>query len=305
MLKFCFKEKVFYLCLFLLSIIFLFYFNKNNNIKLSALPYDKKLNNYALLFTMTDESGRTKNLQLMEDSFSDGLLGFEPVKFHNLSSIEIYKKLKEYTPLVGEKGTLLIYVNSHGGGSGKSFSMTARDGNFKFSKAINSIAESGRIKRLIFLIDTCHAAGGIEEGFKKKGDPLRVFNLDVKMPEITKDSWFRNFFELKNNDIDYCLDLNVFDEALILASSSAEKLTIRGFFSLSWKKTKEQIGRDCTVAEFLKTFAKNSIELGQQPYFKCLPNNSIFNEPLFENPISRELFINGKKNNLILMPDYN
>jgi hypothetical protein len=288
----------------LINFFLIFSFAFSDEANLTGLPHDINNSNYALLFTMTDEQGRTRNLQLMEDSFIDGKFGFKCHKFHNVPSSEIYERIKEYTTLVGEDGTLLIYVNSHGGGSGKSFSMTARNGNFKFSKAIESISKSGKVKRLIVLIDTCHAAGGIEEGFNKKGEPLRVYNIEVRMPEITKNSFFRNFFDLKNNDINYCLELGAFDEVLILASSSPEKLTTRGIFAAAWNKTKNESPQDVTVVDFLKAFAKNGLQKGQQPYFKCLPNNSIFNEPIFENPIPRELPVNGKKNNLIILPDF-
>jgi hypothetical protein len=294
---------------FLLTISFFLisFFVFSDDADLTGFPYDIKSSNHALLFTMTDEQGRTRNLQLMEESFVDKKLGFVCNKFHNVTSSEIYSKIKDYTSLVGENGTLLIYVNSHGGGSGKSFSMTARNGNFKFSKAVEAISKAGKVKRLIFLIDTCHAAGGIEEGFNKKGEPLRVYNLEVKMPEIDKNTFFRNFFDLKNDEIDYCLSQNAFEDALIIASSSPEKLTVRGVFASTWNKTKKEAeasGENLTIVDFLKSFSRNAIERGQQPYFKCLPNNSIFNEPVFENPISRELLINGKKNNLILLPDF-
>lgn len=288
----------------LVIIFYLLCFSLSFSADLTGLPHDINSSNHALLFTMTDESGRTRNLQLMEESFEDKKFGFICNKFHNVSSVEIYNKIKDYSSLVGKDGTLLVYVNSHGGGSGKSFSMTARNGNFKFSKAVEAISSSGGVKRLIFLIDTCHASGGIEEGFNKKGEPLRVYNLEVRMPEIDKNTFFRNFFDLKNDEIDYCLENNAFEEVIILASSSPEKLTVRGIFASTWNKTKKEIKQDATVGEFMKSFSKNAIDRGQQPYFKCLPNNSIFNEPIFENPISRELLIDGKKNNLILLPDF-
>lgn len=279
--------------------------NSSSKVEFSGFPYDIEIKNHALLFTMTDEGGRTKNLQLMEDSFKDGKLGFDCYKFHNVSAKQIYEKVKEHSFFVGENGTLLVYLNSHGGGSGKNFGMVAKDGSFKFSKLVKAIAESGKIKRLIVLIDTCHASGGIEEGFDKKGEPLRVFNTEVRMPEISENTYFRNLFEIKDDKINYCLDYNAFDEAIILASSSPEKLTVRGVFASSWYKTKNSVDQNATVVDFLKTFSKNDVSLGQQPYFKCLPNNSIFNEPLFKNPIAREIPVNGEKiKNLILLPDF-
>lgn len=288
-----------------LNFILILLLLKEENVNLSGFPDDFGKNNYALLFTMTDEDGRTKNLQLMEDSFKDEKLGFKCLKFHNVSSKQIYEKITEYSLETGNEGTLLLYLNSHGGGSGKNFGMVSKDGGFKFSKAVQSIAKSGKVKRLIVLIDTCHASGGIEEGFDKKGAPLRVFNTEVQMPEISKNTFFRNFFDIKNDEIDYCVNLNAFDDAIILASSSPEKLTTRGVFAYNWKKTKDLIGEDAMVADFLKSFAKNGLLLGQQPYFKCIPNNSIFNEPLFKNSIPKDLPVNGKKiKDLILLPDF-
>lgn len=289
----------------ILNFVLIFSLLAADKVDLSGLPYDINGNNYSLLFTMTDEDGRTRNLQLMEDSFKDEKLGFKCLKFHNVSSKQIYDKISEYSLEVGREGTLLLYLNSHGGGSGKNFSMVAKDGNFKFSKAVQAIANAGKIKRLIVLIDTCHASGGIEEGFDKKGVPLRVFNTEVQMPEISKNSFFRNFFDIKNDEIDYCLNLNAFEDAIILASSSPEKLTTRGVFAYNWNKTKETVDENVTIADFLKSFSKNDISGGQQPYFKCLPNNSIFNEPLFKNPIAREIPVDGEKiKNLILLPDF-
>lgn len=287
------------------NFVLIFILLSNDKVDLSALPYDISGKNYSLLFTMTNEDGRIRNLQLMEDSFKDNKLGFKCLKFHNVSSKQIYDKISEYSLEVGEEGTLLLYLNSHGGGSGKNFSMVAKDSNFKFSKAVQAIASVGKVKRLIVLIDTCHASGGIEEGFDKKGAPLRVFNTEVQMPEISKNSFFRNFFDIKNDEIDYCLNLKAFEDVIILASSSPEKLTTRGVFAYNWKKTKDSVDENVTVADFLKSFSKNDLTSGQQPYFKCLPNNSIFNEPLFKNPIAREIPVNGEKiKNLILLPDF-
>lgn len=288
--------------IFLFFIFSLLLFGCQKPVK-TGLSYDIKEKNYALLFTMTDESGRTKNLQLMEDCFKDLKFGFLCEKFHNLSSKQIYEKVAEYTPKVGENGTLLLYLNSHGGGSGKNFMMQAREGSFKFSKLIKSIASSGKVKRLVVLIDTCHAAGGIEEGFESKGEPIRVTNIEVRMPELIPDSYFRNFFDIKNNTIDYCMGYNAYSEALIVASCSPEKLAIRGVFAYNFKKAKEKVAETATVAEFLRTFSGLHTAGQQIPYFKCLPNNSILNEPLFYNPVAREIPMNGNKDE-ILLPDF-
>jgi len=291
--------------LIILNFVLIFAFTSEEKPINSGFPYDFLENNCAILFTMTDESGRTRNLQLMEESLKDKKLGFDCYKFHNVSSKFIYEKIREHSFTVGKNGTLLIYLNSHGGGSGKNFGMVAKDGSFKFSKAIKSVADSGGVKRLIFLIDTCHASGGIEEGFNQKGQPLRVFNVEVKMPEISTNTFFKNLFDINNEEIDYCLDLNAFEDALIIASSSPEKLTTRGIFAYNWKKTKELLGDNATVSDFLKKFSENCLSSGQQPYFKCLPNNSIFNEPLFQNPDARQIPINGGGiKDLILLPDY-
>jgi hypothetical protein len=278
---------------------------KESDITLVGFSKDINSKNYALLFTMTDEQGRTRNLDLMEDVFKDKKLGFVHKRFHNFSSKEIYEKVKEYTPKVGENGTLLVYLNSHGGGSGRNFGMQAREGFFKFSKLISTISSVGKVDRLVVLIDTCHAAGGIEEGFDTRGVPLKTFNKIINMPDLKYNIYFKNFFETKDGNFDYCVEFDAYNEALIIASSSPEKLSNRGTFATNFKKAKEETKSNCTVVEFLKLFASFHPVGGQIPYFKCIPNNSILNEPLFSNPIAREIPIKNEKNkNFILIPDF-
>jgi hypothetical protein len=59
----------------------------------TGIAVDPSAQNIAALFTMTNENGRTKNLELMEEVFKDGSLGFEVEKHHNVSSAYIYKKI--------------------------------------------------------------------------------------------------------------------------------------------------------------------------------------------------------------------
>ena len=79
----------------LVIIFYLFCFSLVFSADLTGIPHDINSSNHALLFTMTDESGRTRNLQLMEESFEDKKFGFICNKFHNVSSVEIYNKIKE------------------------------------------------------------------------------------------------------------------------------------------------------------------------------------------------------------------
>ena len=112
----------------------------------TGLPYDRNAKNIATLFTMTNEDGRLENIQIMESIFKDGSLGFKSESHHNKSSKYIYERLESAAKEVGTYGTLLFYVNSHGGGSWKDFSMTAAGGDFKFSKALQAIAKGNKVK---------------------------------------------------------------------------------------------------------------------------------------------------------------
>ena len=147
-----------------------------------GLPFDRNENNLALLFTMTNEEGRLENIKLMESIFKDGSLGFKSQSYHNVSSPLIYSKLTEGAKSVGEAGTLLFYVNSHGGGSWKNFSMEALGGDFKFTKALQAIAKGNKVQRLVIFIDTCHAEGGIQEGFQEGGKP--ILNIRTGLEEL-------------------------------------------------------------------------------------------------------------------------
>ena len=123
----------------------------------TGLSFDYGESNLAGLFTMTNENGRLKNLELMDGVFSDGKLGFKAEKYHNVSSTEIYKRISELTGKLSDNGTLLLYLNSHGGGSNQNFAMTATGGSFKFSKALKAIASVKKVKRLVVLIDNINA----------------------------------------------------------------------------------------------------------------------------------------------------
>jgi hypothetical protein len=119
--------------------------NETKNIG-AGLPFDMEENNIAALFTMTNESGRIENLQMMEGIFKDGSLGFKCESHHNKTSQYIYDRLTDLAQEVGSHGTLLIYLNSHGGGSGSRFGMTSSDGFFKFSRALDAIAKSNKVE---------------------------------------------------------------------------------------------------------------------------------------------------------------
>lgn len=251
----------------------------------TGLTWDKNSKNIAAIFTMTDENGRKRNIQLMESVFEDGKLGFQSKSFHNKSSTFIYEKMTQLARDVGENGTLLIYLNSHGGGSGSKFGMTASDGWFKFSKALDAIAEGRKVKRLIVLIDTCHASGGIEEGFgdgEIKIDPKTgLAKLIIKEGKKTS-SLFENELSLNNE---------AYEECLIIASSSVEDLSVRGAFAYRLSKAFENAksNEEITVLEFMKKFASLHTNTRQKPHYKSLPNEMILNEPLFYNALIRRI----------------
>lgn len=271
----------------------------------AGLSADPAAGNVAVLFTMTDESGRKKNLELMESIFKDGSLGFSLETHHNVSSPFIYERLEQ---LVGEMpagSTLLVYLNSHGGGSGDRFAMSAQGGSFKFSKALERMAKSGRtIRRLIMLVDTCHAAGSIQDSTGEDGELLRNLRISEPtsfLPELPSSydkghmpfispfvtlvptDTVRNGQRVMRPAIDYGQESGVWEELLIISSSSVEDLSVRGAFATrlasTFKSVKDQGG--ITVGEFLKRFAESHGSSGQQPHYKVLPGDSMFGEPLF------------------------
>jgi len=271
----------------------------------AGLSVDPVGGNVAALFTMTDEGGRLRNLELVEGVFKDGALGFSVERHHNVSSTFIYSRLESLAGSIPQGGTLLVYLNSHGGGSGDRFIMTAKDGNFRFSKALAAMGKAGRpVRRLVLLVDTCHAEGSIQESTGDDGELLR--NLRVAspagfLPELPSSysrkqlpfiSPFVNFVptdqKLRGQTVmrpvvDYGEGSGVWDELLIISSSSVEDLTVRGIFASklasAFNSTKGD--RSVTVGEFLKRFADSHGKSGQQPHYKVLPDASMFDEPLF------------------------
>lgn len=270
----------------------------------TGIAIDPSAQNIAALFTMTDESGRIKNLELMESAFKDKSLGFTSQRHHNVPSTYIYSKLTELASNLQDGATLLLYFNSHGGGSGDRFAMTAEGGSFKFSKAIQALGKSGRtIKRLVVLVDTCHAEGSIQDSLKQDGELLRNIQTAKPtefLPELP-DSYSRKeapfvsvFMQVlpKRNlrgvfedtiFLDYGEESGVYEEILIISSSSVEDLSVRGAFASRFADTFKKVKNDktITVAQFLKKFAESHGTSGQQPHYKILPDKSMLNELLF------------------------
>jgi hypothetical protein len=259
-----------------------------------GFAWDKNSKNIAALFTMTNENGRLENIRLMESVFKDKSLGFEHRSFHNKSSKFIYNKMTELAKDVGENGTLLIYLNSHGSGSGSRFGMTTSDGWFKFSKALKAIANGRKTKRLIVLIDTCHSSGGIQEGFEGGQIPIVP---TTGLPELSSHPELGNpvssIFNKSSAGVNYGLLSEAYEEALIIASSSVEDLSTRGVFAARLSKAFKTVkqNKDMTVLEFMRYFASLHSNVKQKPYYKVLPNESILDEPLFQNALIRRIII--------------
>lgn len=268
----------------------------------TGIAIDPSANNIAALFTMTNEDGRIRNLQLMESVFKDKSLGFKSEKHHNVPSQYIYNKMTELASKLEPDATLLLYFNSHGGGSGDRFGMTAQGGNFKFSKGLEALKKSGKtIKRLIFLVDTCHAEGSIQDSLKQDGELLKNIQMSKPtefLPELP-DSYSRSelpfisiFLTKKPPSfvvydeyipVDYGEESGVYEEILIISSSSVEDLSIRGAFASRLASTFEKVKNDktITVGQFLKKFADSHGKSGQQPHYKVLPDKSMLDEILF------------------------
>lgn len=281
----------------------------------TGLPFNiEHGKNKALLFTMTDEAGRTRNIELIKKVFEDKSLGFSCESYHNRQAPEIYSRIKQATQQLGSDGTLLLYLNSHGGGSGKNFAMTATGGAFKFSKVLESIASVKKVKRLIVLVDTCHAEGAVNEAFQ--GGAKLVKNMKVEMIELpeyyggSKTPPFMQFFEKDGHNFYYGKNSEAYEEALIITSSSSKDLSTRGVFAMNFKKAFEETksNKDAKVCDLLKKFALNHSSGGQQPYYKSIPE-SILNEPLFKNLLARMVPIKDRtgeeaelKEDYILVP---
>lgn len=269
----------------------------------TGMAIDPSAKNFAALFTMTDESGRTRNLDLMESVFKDGALGFTCERHHNVSSEYIYDRLAQLSSSLEDDATLLLYFNSHGGGSWDRFIMTAKGGNFKFKKAIEALGRSGKkIKRLIFLVDTCHAEGSIQDSTGQDGELLkriktaRPTDFLPALPDKYEPNSrpFTSIFletietegqgkKTKVTEIDYCQDMGVYEQILIISSSSVEDLSIRGVFASRFSSTFKAVSNDksVTVSQFLKRFAESHGSSGQQPHYKVLPDDSMLSELLF------------------------
>jgi hypothetical protein len=272
----------------------------------TGIAIDPSARNIAALFTMTDENGRLKNLDLMESVFKDGSLGFTYQRHHNVSAEYIYDKLESLAAELDEDATLLLYFNSHGGGSWDRFAMTSKGGNFKFRKALESLGKSGKkIKRLIFLVDTCHAEGSIQDSTGEDGKLLKQIKsakptdflpvlpdkYEYKLRPFT--SVFLDLSETDGSrgtkiisiipEIDYGENLGVYEQILIISSSSVEDLSIRGVFASRFASAfKEAKGNNSmTVAQFLKRFAESHGSSGQQPHYKILPDENMLSELLF------------------------
>lgn len=270
-----------------------------------GLSVDPVAGNVAVLFTMTDEGGRLRNLQLMESVFKNGSLGFSVESHHNVSSPFIYSRLESLSRGLEDGATLLVYLNSHGGGSGDRFAMTAKGGSFKFSKALEAMGKPGRrIRRLVLLVDTCHAEGSIQDSTGQDGELLRNLKSAAPtsfLPELPSTysssdlPFIAPFVSLVPTDrkhrgqtvvrpvVDYGEDSGVYDEMLIISSSSVEDYSIRGVFAERLASTFKKVdGNDgVTVGQFLKMFADSHGKSGQQPHYKVVPDASMFGEPLF------------------------
>lgn len=258
----------------------------------TGIAIDPSANNMAALFTMTDEGGRTRNLELMESVFKDKSLGFSCERHHNVSTPFIYKRLTDMASELDEDATLLLYFNSHGGGSGDRFAMTAQGGSFKFSKALEALKKSNKvIKRLIFLVDTCHAEGSIQDSLKQDGELLRDIQKAVPtsfLPEMAdvytpRERPFNSIFSLRDGKVDFGEDSGVYEQILIISSSSVEDVSMRGTFAYRLATTFKAVSgnRSITVGQFLKKFADSHGNSGQQPHYKILPDKSMFDELLF------------------------
>ena len=279
----------------------------------AGLSLDHSRDNRAVLFTMTDEGGRLRNLELMKSVFDDGTLGFSVEANHNVSSTFIYSRLEQIASSLDEGGTLLVYLNSHGGGSGDRFIMTAKGGNFKFSKALEAMKKAGRpVSRLILLVDTCHAEGSIQDSTGGDGELLRNLKSATPtafLPEMPssykgdKMPFISPFVTLVPTEsrmrgrtvmrpvVDYGEGSGVWDELLIVSSSSVEDLSVRGVFAGRLAATFRSVrgNKGVTVGEFLKRFADSHGQSGQQPHYKALPDKSMFNEILFGQWIAQTI----------------
>lgn len=106
--------------------------------------------------------------------------------------------------------------------------------------------------------------------------------ISVFIDPVIKTEGGRRFSEVRSK-IDYGEDSGVYEEILIISSSSVEDLSMRGTFASRLASTFNSVrgSKEITVGEFLKKFAESHGKSGQQPHYKILPNNSMFSELLF------------------------
>jgi hypothetical protein len=98
--------------------------------------------------------------------------------------------------------------------------------------------------------------------------------------------------------MDYGASSGAYKECLILASSSAEDLSIRGAFASRLKSAFEKTknNKDITISDFLKIFASLHSNTTQKPHYKIIPNEFMLNEPLFGNAYLRDIPIIDRQN---------
>ena len=110
------------------------------------------------------------------------------------------------------------------------------------------------------------------------------------------------FFNKNNNNNEELFDVvktkfyygensGAYDEALIIASSSAADLSMRGAFASRLKKAFDEVKdkKEITVGSFLTKFSSLHHNTGQKPHYKILPNENLLNEPLFYNLPLRDI----------------
>ena len=172
--------------------------------------------NIALIMTGTDEEIRQENLETMTRVFGSSKFGFEVMSGHDQTAEEIRAKTAEAARSVGEDGTLVWYLNTHGNRQG-TISTSGRGNGGRFGHMnIRDVVAAARgarttpIRRAFFIIDTCESGGmvgsvSLNDAPSASGqsqdnagnndlaeDPSKAPTRDEPLPGIAKDAGIGN-----------------------------------------------------------------------------------------------------------------
>lgn len=274
-----------------------------------SLAASANARNIALIATGTSEQadpGRELNISLMASAFSDARLAFSPVVLRAATKRQLLDALEEQARAVGNDGTLLFYWNTHG--SPRATYATSDGLGVSFQEILERLhrARSEKaMKRIVFLLDTCHAGSAQPFVGALRLDPgdtsgFSSATLGVKAPEIDPLSEadpgaLSLVRELDSELISETTALpdpgsggseperaRFYEEALILSSSVATQETVRGRFAQAIGASLASLRPDATVKDLVNEVAART-SVSQTMTYKTFPSTDLLDEALFFN----------------------